>query len=67
MNYIATIRVKTVIVATVPRILNLSLIMLKGELKTLFSIASYGLKYIMICFSKEVNSRQADGSMSFSD
>lgn len=67
MKHIATIRVETVIIATVPRILSLPLIMLKGELKTLFSIAFHGPKCIMMCFSKDVISRQADGSMSFSD
>lgn len=67
MKHIATIRVKTIIIATVPRILSLPLIMLKEALKTLFSIAFHELKRIMMCFSKDVISRQADGSVSFSD
>lgn len=67
MKHIATIRVETVIIATVPRILSLPLIMLKGELKTLFSIAFHGPKCIIMCFSKDVISRQADGKVSFSD
>lgn len=67
MKHIATIRVKTIIIAIVPRILSLPLIMVKGEIETLFSIALHGQKCVMMCFSKNVISRQADGSMSFSD